>query len=221
MTLISERPFNALNETASWDTDNTLSIVQDATAPMSPSSVLRHTFPAGFAAGESNGHAGIQWSPSYRVLYIKYWTKYSANFQGQQTFSKQIYAWVNGSYPPIFFGALGEGSNPLTPEPVLQRMIVGDGFKSPNLVPGARFTRGQWDLVEIVLVGNSAGTANGSVDWYLNGVHIGSISGLQFASGAANWNIFEFNPVWGGLGGPNVTNDMYIQWDHVYLSGKN
>jgi hypothetical protein len=220
MTLISQRPFNSLNETAGWDTDNTMSIVQDATAPFSPTSVLRETFPAGFVAGNSNGHSGIQWSTPYRVLYIRYWNKYSPNWQGQQTFSKQTYAWVNGNYPPIFFGALGEGSNPLTPEPVLQSTVNADGFKTPNLVPSARFTRGQWDLVEIVLVGNSAGNTDGTLDWYLNGVHIGSLSGIQWTSGAARWDIFEFQPVWGGQGGPVVSADMWVQWDHVYLSGK-
>ena len=45
MTLIDERPFNSLTEHAApyspaWDTDSNLSILQDATAPISPSNVL-------------------------------------------------------------------------------------------------------------------------------------------------------------------------------------
>lgn len=224
MTLVTQRPFSSLQEDPKWDTDSNLTIAQDATGPASPPGALRVTFPAGFVAGNSPGHAGTQFSTSYRTLYIRYWTKYSSNWQGQQTFSKQLYVWVdeNGGYPPIFFGAEGEGTtSPLTPEPVLQRMIVGDGFKSPNLVPNAVFTRGQWDMVELVLVGNTAGHTDGSVDWYLNGVHIGSVHNLQFANGDAKWFIFEYYPVWGGQGGPNVQQSMWIQWDHVYISGKN
>jgi len=224
MTLITQRPFSSLQEDPTWDTDNSLTIEQDPTAPYSPQGVLRTTFHAGFVAGNSNGHAGTQFKSSYKTLYIRYWTKYSSNWQGQQTFSKQLYAWVdaNGGYTPIFFGALGSGSTaPLTPEPVLQRTIVGDGFKDPNLVPNAVFTRCQWDMVEIILVGNTAGNTDGSVDWYLNGTHIGSVHGIQWAPGDAKWFIFEYYPVWGGQGGPNVQQDMWIQWDHVYLSGKN
>jgi hypothetical protein len=88
------------------------------------------------------------------------------------------------------------------------------------LVPGAAFTRGQWDYVEIALTGNSAGTADGSVDWYLNGVHVGNQGGIQWSPGATAWNIATIYPVWGGI------NDMvlaaqYLDFDHYYLSGKN
>jgi hypothetical protein len=224
MTFIDERPFNSLAEHAApyfpaWDTDSWLTIQQDPTAPKSPSSVLRVTFPTGFGGGASNGHTGVL-VPHPRVLYIAYWSKYSANWWGHQTgANKQTYVYAMG-IPNFVFEAKGVGSGPLSPRPVLQAMVVGTGLYNPNLVPGAVYTRGQWDYTEIVLTGNTAGTADGAMDWYLNGVHVGSYGGLQWSTGTTAWDVFALAPVWGGAG-DIVPATMWIDWDHVYLSGKN
>jgi subtilase family serine protease len=71
----------------------------------------------------------------------------------------------------------------------------------------------------MVFKANSAGTADGTVDWWLDGVHVGSYTGIQFASGAATWSAMKWNPTWGGLGG-TVPADMYESMDHIYVSGK-
>jgi hypothetical protein len=218
MTLLKERSFNSLQEDASWDTDNSLSIVQDANAPKSPSSVIRATYSAGFAGGSSPGHAGTVHNGE-RVLYISYWGRLSANFTGHLTgVNKQLYEWANGVSPFYFeFGGVGTGT--LTPQVVLQGTPT-DGIYRPNLVPNASVTRGQWFHVEIVLTGNTSGSKNGSVDWWLDGVHVGSLSSLQFTSATTSWNTFEFRPVWGGVGDV-VPSTMTVDWDHVYMSGKN
>jgi hypothetical protein len=218
MTLLKERSFSSLQEDPSWDTDNSLSIVQDPTAPKSPSSVIRVTYPTGFAGGSTPGHAGTTHTP-HRVLYISYWGKLSTNFYGHLTsVNKQLYEWANGSNV-FYFEAAGVGTGPLSPEIVLQGTPT-DGVYGPNLVPSAHFTRGQWYHIEIVLNGNSSGTKDGSVDWWLDGVHVGNKTGLQFTSSATSWGIFEFTPVWGGVT-DNVPATMTLDWDHVYLSGKN
>jgi hypothetical protein len=221
MTQIANRAFSSLQE-GSWYTDTKLSIVQDATAPKSPSGVLRAFYPAGFAGGTSAGPAELQFS-SVKTLYISYWAKYSSNWQGHNTgINKHCYAWVteNGGYTPFVMEAEGSGSGPLKPRPILQRMIKGDGPYEPNLVPSATITRDKWFHIEVVIVGNSSGTADGTMDIYLDGVHVTSVSGLQWTTGATRWYIFQFYPVWGGIG-DTVNNDMWFQWDHVYMSGKN
>ncbi len=221
MTMIRDRDFSALQD-ASWDTDNILSIVQDPTAPKSPSSVIRVTFPTGFAGGSSNGHTGTQWGGGSRILYISYWMKYSSNWWGHNTgINKQAYAWVTegGGYTPFVMEAEGTDNGPLKPRPILQRMIVGDGNYEPNLVPSATIQRGQWFHIECVLTGNTSGSANGAMDIYLDGVHVTSVGGLQWTNGTTSWNIFELYPVWGGIGDV-VPATMTADWDHVYLSGK-
>jgi hypothetical protein len=225
MTVIDERPFNSLAEHAApyfpaWDTDPQLTIEQDATAPKSPSSVVRVTFPTGFAGGASNGHMGVL-VPNPRVIYIGYWSKYSTNWWGHLTgVNKHVYVSAVGAHDVFVFEAAGVGSGPLKPRPVIQASVVGAGLYNSNLVPSAVYTRGQWDYTEIVLVGNTAGTANGSMDWYLNGVHVASYSGIQWTTGQTAWNIFELWPVWGGVT-DIVPSTQWIEWDHVYLSGKN
>jgi len=226
MTFISQRPFNSLQEDPSWDTDNTLSIVQDAAAPISPSNVIRATYPAGFPAGSSPGHAGTTHA-GYATLYIRFAAKLSLNWVGNGAgTSKYMYEWTQTpSNPAFFFGCHGVGSAELLPYVYLQGIPVfpaGGGNQAPNLVPSARIIRGQWQVYEILLTGNSAGTANGMIDWWLDGVQVGHVTGIQWTTGATAFNIFEFRPVWGGMESiPAITETQTMDWDHVYLSGKN
>ncbi len=223
MTLISERPFNALQEDPTWDTDNTLSIFSDPSAPKSAPNVLRATYPTGYSSGGSApGHAG-RTIGSYRVLYISYWGKLSDNFFGHDSgVNKQVYAWTGGN-PSFYMNARGVGTATLVPEVTFQGTTTdgGQGLYLPNLVPSAHFTRGAWFHIEILLTGNTSGAANGTFDWWLDGVHVGSHSNYQFTSGTTGWNVFEVRPVWGGVGGPDVPATMTFDMDHVYLSGKN
>ena len=229
MTFIDQRPFNSLAENAAphvpaWDTDNSLSIVQDATAPISPSSVIRATYPAGFAAGSAPGHAGVAFT-GYKTFYIRFAAKLSLNWFGEDSgFCKYFYVWQNGSLEGFFFASHGTGTAPLEPYAMLQgiaKFPSGNGNWAPNLVPSAQIIRGQWQVYEFVLVGNSAGVADGSVDWYLDGVHIGSVGGIQWTTGASVFTQMDFRPIWGGTGTTLVPATQTMDWDHVYMSGKN
>jgi hypothetical protein len=72
----------------------------------------------------------------------------------------------------------------------------------------------------VLAVGNTSGAANGSVDWWLDGVKIGSHSGIQYVSGNGTWGErIAWAPTWGGAG-PNVPSEMYQFIDHIYVSGK-
>jgi hypothetical protein len=103
----------------------------------------------------------------------------------------------------------------------LQSVAVGGDYDiSPNLVPTARITRGQWFHIEVVAVGNTASTSDGSLDWWLDGVHIGSYKNLRFSNSALHWDLFHFSTIWGGVGGPNVPETQYKDWDHAYMSGR-
>ena len=229
MTFIDQRAFNSLTENAAphvpaWDTDNSLTIVQDATAPISPSNVIRVTYPTGFTSGQAPGHAGVPFT-GYKTFYIRFAAKLSLNWFGEDSgYCKYFYVWENGSLEGFFFASQGAGTSPLSPWVMLQGVTVfpnGNGNWSPNLVPSAQIIRGQWQVYEFVLVGNSAGVADGSVDWYLDGVHIGHVSGIQWTPGAAVFNQMDFRPIWGGTGPTPVPATQTMDWDHVYMSGKN
>jgi hypothetical protein len=87
------------------------------------------------------------------------------------------------------------------------------------LVPTATIPRNQYYLLEAVFVGNTAGRQDGSVDWWVNGVHVGSYS-VQWETGAVTWVRFHYTTIWGGSAG-TVPELMWMDWDHIYLSGKN
>jgi len=225
MTVISDRPFNALNELGWSDyfTGN-MSFITDGTAPKSPSGVLRATYPTGFAGGSGVG-TSILGVGNRRTIYFAYWAKLSANFWGHSSnTNKQAYFYTSLGTGVFFFAAYGAGSNPL--EPVIQTQVIispfGNGGNSnlhPNLVPGARIPRNQWYLIEIVAVGNTAGKVDGSIDWYLDGVHVGSYA-IQWETGATTWGDVKYYNGWGGVG-DTVPATMTVDWDHVYVSGKN
>lgn len=231
MTVISDRPFNALHELG-WDEPSNGgsggSIVQDATAPRSPSSILRMTLPAGFSGGGASYDGD---SPAFNVktLYISHWFRTSSNWQGHpgSSVNKQYYVYTTSNVPSIYFDMYGSGSGTLRPQIAGQSISAGGaGFGDPqnpdwtaNLVPSAEIVRGQWYHLEVVLVMNSVGKTDGSVDWWLDGVHIGSHGGIQWQSSSPSWQFVHYADVWGG-GGGTVTKTMWLDFDHLYISGK-
>lgn len=224
MSTITNRAFNAIDEDPIWEDYNSPHIAQDATAPVSAPNIWRATYPAGFVAGTSPDAAWL-YIPRHRTVYVSVWFRYSSNWVGHETgVNKQFYVWTNGNAPSVVFYADGAGNNPLVPSVTIQDCIVprsDELHRSPNLVPSARIIRGRWHHLEAVLVGNTSGNANGSLDWYLDGVHIGSYSGIQYISGNALWGDVNVAPVWGGIGGPNVPATQTWDIDQFYMSGKN
>jgi len=220
MTVISDRPFNALNESGFSDifTGN-MSFVSDASAPHSPSGVLRATFPAGFGGGTGVGSSYITFNR--RTLYVSYWAKLSANFYGHPSgVNKQAYFFTPAFDGLFYFNIRGQGAGSLSPEVDFQSTVSeGTTNFAPNLIPGAVIPRDQWYLIEVVAVGNTAGNADGSIDVYLNGAHTHH-KAMQWQSGASTWGYFYYYNDWGGVG-QTVPETMTLDWDHVYLSGKN
>jgi hypothetical protein len=229
MAAISDRPFNAIDELG-WDDKGGSGgvIMADQSAPRSPPSVLRTTIPAGFHAGGGTYSGDFNFTAS-RTLYVAYWARLSSNWQGPDAaIDKQFYVYTSTGVPSVIFAAYGVGSNPKTPLVDGQDIIQGgQGYGDahnpdwgPNLVRSAQIPRGQWYQVEVVLVGNTAGNADGSIDFYVNGVHVGSYSRIQFTSGAARWSLFHYTNIWTGTS--SVTSAAQtLDFDHIYLSGKN
>jgi hypothetical protein len=225
MTVISDRPFNAINELGwaddNWGNPNGGVIIQDASAPKSPLNILRTTLPAGFKGGGGTFSGDFSLATP-RTLYVSYWARMSSNWFGGGI-HKQFYAYTN-TPSSIYFDAYGEGSGTIQPQIAGQNIVAGgNGFGDPqnpdwppNLVPSAHLVRGQWYHVEVVLVGNTAGTADGSIDWYLDGVHVGSYSKIQFATTAARWNVLHYTNLWNGT---TVPAAQTLDFDHLYTSG--
>ena len=229
MTTITERPFSAISEdgwsvAAASGSVNNFSIVQDATAPKSPSGVGQILYPAGFSAGGEPVNVYTVLSPQYRTLYLGIWLKMSSNFQGNPTtVNKMIHLFTGGSnhVVPTIWGS----DNGMLQAGVLLQGVVTDGKGQsasnlyPNLGPTGEIHRGQWHHLEYVLVGNTSGTANASAEWWLDGVKVGSYTNMQYVSGSSTWEQLAWAPTWGGVIG-TVTSAMTESFDHIRVSGK-
>lgn len=229
MTRITDRQFNALSELGWNDTFSTnMAFIADVTAPKSPIGILRATYPTGYtSSGNGPGGSDFMLSSSPRTIYVSFWSRLSSNFFGHDSgTNKQFYVYDLGGNPWFFFSVYGVGSGPLMPMIQFQSTTShGDYDLAPNLVPSARIQRNAWYHIEVVATGNTAGTADGTIDVWLNGVHVTSTAGLpggrlQYSSGACHWGRFHYTTIWGGVGGPNVPATMTVDWDDVYLSGK-
>src|SRR5438105_840128 len=120
MTVITHRPFNALNELGWQDEDRPGgpygSIVSDATAPQSPSSVLQIRLPAGYGEGGSPFSGDYTFPTNYRTIYVSYWAKFSDNWYGPSSaISKTFYLYTSLNTPSIYFDMDAEGLAPMQP----------------------------------------------------------------------------------------------------------
>lgn len=226
MTVISDRPFTAANELGWADGGGSgeFDFRTDASAPHSAPGIMHAWFPAGYPGG-AGPVAMRKTFTGYRTIYLRYWARYSANYQGHGSgVNKMLYMYPTAGISKPVLSATGTGSGALRPQIRMQNSIIwspGSGSENldPNIVPNATIPRGQWFLIEAIFVGNTPGNRDGSVDWWLNGVHVGSYS-VQWQTGAQLWGEFHGTTIWGGTG-DIATALMWVDWDHVYLSGKN
>lgn len=232
MTVIADRNFNAVVE-GGFDgfgtgppfggNDSTpFAIVTDATAPRSPSNVLRAHYLSTDDPGGAPAHSGIAHA-DFAKIYCCVAIKLSSNWVGNATgVNKFGYEWDSAG-PAWFFGAQGEDSGPLAPCCFFQNMEGADpGFTPPNLTSDV-ITRGQWFVMEWYIQGNTAGNNNGVCDMWFNGVHCTHITGIGWTTAATVFAIFEIYPIWGGGSAafPIPAAGMDMDWDALYVAGKN
>jgi hypothetical protein len=220
MTRITERSFSAPNEDG-W-TDGG-SIVADATAPRSPSGIEQIVFPAGFTGGNAPAQTYPNKTFSYRTQYLSFWMKISSNWQGHPTTANKVLHLYVGGSNHVVVNLWGSGSGPMEAGILLQGIVNnGSGGTSANWYPNlgdGEIVRGQWYHLEVLVVGNTRGAADGSVDWWLNGVKIGSHTGIQYVAGDGYFEGLNWSPTWGGSGSA-VASTMSMSFDHFYMSGK-
>jgi len=144
--------------------------------------------------------------------------KISSNWVGHNSgVNKQIFVWSDNQ-PTVYTTTQGTGSGNLAPEIHLQG-TGGTVNLPPNVVSNASFTRGVWHRWELLMVSNTAGASNGIATWWIDGVKVGDYNNVRYNSGSSPFNLFQWSPTWGGMGG-SLSADQYMWMDHIYISGK-
>lgn len=221
-TKYSERDFSAKNQDGWFAIEQnyaSLQVVQDATAPKSGPMVMQQVYPVGFPSGSAPAVAERQFTTPATQLYISVWLKLSANWDGHVTgTNKMFYVWVAGK-PKVFLSAEGAGAGPLEPQVRLQNDLAQRGRLRPNLARTLLVQRGVWQRWELVLRANTPGQANGEVHWWIDGVKVSEYRDVQIvdAGESPNWEQFQWRPIWGG-GGPAISQEQTLRFDHLYLS---
>lgn len=185
------------------------------TAPVSPNTIVRASYLAGRVGGTAPW-LNTRSTAGKTAIYYSMAFKLSANFQGHLTGTNKLnFVWINGT-PTTFLSAEGSGAGTLEMQLRLQNDPDPRARLVPNIASGT-VARDTWHIVEVQQICNTTGNADGVARVWMNGTLVTQYTDVQFATTQQNWGEFYLQPIWGG-GGDSVTNDMWIDFDHVYIS---
>lgn len=213
--LLSDEPWNSLTENG-WSVANNaagnVTIVQDASAPLSPSNVAQFKYPSGFADGSGPGETFYDFAATKRV-YVGLWWKPSDPWQGDASNVNKIeYIQSTSGNGSIFLAMYGTPGGPYELRVFPQFTTSLDRWLTPN-INDDQVTLGVWHRVEWLV--DYSGTA-GHIQWWLDGRLQGDWSDDPLPAGPLIE--YQLNPVWGGSGGPNKQETDYYWFDHTHLS---
>lgn len=228
---ITQRPFDAANEDG-WSDDSSnpnWKLELDPSAPYSPPGVLTILYPAGFVAGSSpaNSYYEGAFAPKAKPnVYLSFFMKHSSNWQGHSSGVNKILfigdtTCGSGAGAQVYFSAQGAGADPLYFQVRTQGPVNHDLGANVAPLADSEIVRGKWQRVEVVLRANSSGVANGEVQVWIDGVktHEYKSEELLESDCIGRFNRIVLGATWGGIGKPDVINDMTRSYDHFYLSG--
>lgn len=201
-----------------------VSVVDDASAPVSAPKVLRLKFPKGFGGGvepmvinwNESGHFPVNTGTLYMRMRVKLDANWSDNGNDGTKFIWPRPKVENTAHFSSISRALGG-------------MTVGFNFQASylnnadddNEDPTPR-ALGVWHDVEWLLYqGTTASANNGTVKVWVDGKLVVNVSGKKFAKNGdeLGWKYMSIAPVF-GYGTRPVPHDQYIWIDHWYASVK-
>lgn len=216
-----------------------LSLESDNSAPASPPGVCQTRYPASFQGGkgpvnwggwDAAGFADAQKSKIYFSLWIRI---VGENFENHPAGSKVGFFGYGAKFPSSqnqgFFFLAGSGRQEAASRFKIEFRQQGirqpNGWVVRNLVQnrssGAAIIAGRWQHWEAVLELNELSRANGVFRMWVDGNLVLDYSDVTYVTPDAplGFNLWKWNPTWGGHNRANRTREDFIQIDDVYLSG--
>lgn len=209
-----------------------LQVTDDPLAPESPPHVLTARFPRGLRGGSGPvdwggwDKAGFERGQK-RKVYLSVWIKLDgSDFENHPTGSKLGFIAYgrarNHGRNEGFFSLLGTGNQVPARAFRLQFNQQGPVLRVVRPNRGrAIMTVGQWHHWEAVWELNTVGLADGTFRWWQDGVLIADYHDMRYLTpgNTEGFNLYKFNPTWGGQNGPVKRRGDSVSIDHVYLSG--
>ena len=202
-------------------TPEDISIFQDATAPKSPSNVLRTTFPQGMQGGGAPTTIDHALPSGMKTLFVCLWLRRSADWDDSHNVGTKHF-FVLGNDGTQFFISF---THDLSDNHQYHYFGIESPDASANLDGYTNFDEtpglGSWHKYEYVFVSNTAGAANGTMTGWRDGVLMMQFNNLKYAKSgqAASWYQLDWSPTFGGGLNP-VPHTEYIDVDHFYVSAK-
>ncbi len=144
-TTATDQPWDGLTSlgwNSIYNTNGYVTIVGDATAPLSPSNVIQYKYPSGFVAGSA---PATEWHalPSLTHAYVGIWWKASNPWQGNPTGVNKIQYLFSNSQGSMFLCMYGSPGGPYELRVFPQFSVSQDVWLTPN-VNHVPVTLGQW-----------------------------------------------------------------------------
>lgn len=182
---------------ATWNGSGLTRRGTDATAPVSPSSVLEWAYTrTGTPVGGGVGNVARYLSPNLRQVYIAFWMKHDSQFEWNPISNKLVYLEPGNiilqsrhwdQYFTLWIGAHGVDSWPQRNMPI---------------------PLGQWQRVEYLVDGVA-----GFIRVWVDGVLVNSYTGRI----PTPWSELKLDSTWGGAGGTK-TRDSFRWMDHILVA---
>ncbi|MBX3237296.1 MAG: hypothetical protein KF814_14205 [Nitrospiraceae bacterium] len=222
-SVVLDCPFNSVSGCGILDAYATSQVVPDASAPVSPSNVVKSTLLPGNTGG------GIQLNyvtpQVQREMYMGLMWRTNPQFQGRVVGNKMFFlrgpgangvwlfgnsALVGGTAPMIFAHNTGGLDNSHV-------CALDSGLACyPNVGDGT-LRVGTWTKLEAYVKASTTMTSrDGIVRWWINGVLVGNYTNLNYAQNGLNeWVWAE---TWDGLVNPPPTVEWNHFLDHLHVS---
>jgi hypothetical protein len=206
---------------------NRFAIIEDRSAPFSCCTIARMNYAAGHRSGTAPATVQtLVFRPPVKQLYVEVWARLSPNWFGNQSgTNKMLFLGASSGNNQFFLSAEGRGNGPLEPQIRLQGIGDPRARVRPNVSPGTVLTRGAWQRWEFLLTCNSGlNASDGTIDFWLDGRHVTSVRNVNWTQTKhpdrrCDFPIFHWSPTYGGGGAPPPEH-QYLDFDHVYVSGK-
>ncbi|MGH7559688.1 MAG: hypothetical protein ACRENB_01580 [Gemmatimonadales bacterium] len=177
----------------------------------------------GFRGGRAPGTAQFPLPRGARIrrLYHRFAIRVGEGFVGHPTSTNKLFhIWVGGENR-VFYRAVGAGRGRLEFQVALQGVPDARTRFRANIGMPTVLTRGSWHVIEVLLQLNSAGSRNGTIEFWMDGRPGGRYADVEFLGpheGNRVWTQVQWSPTWGG-GGSVVAFPFQLGLDHAYLSG--